>query len=82
MTTRFPSPVWIHERGLDFRSIATAEEAYAYLRGWRGARATIYDHALATLGGALNGQVGAGRAREVFRQFAAAEHVLAEADAI
>lgn len=82
MTIKFPSPVWIHERGLDFRSIDSVEEAYSYLRGWRGPRAAIYDETLATLGAALNGEVSPHRSREVFRQFARSEQVLAEADAI
>lgn len=80
MRRQFVSPVWIHERGLDFRSVCSAEEAYAFLKGWRGPRAAIYDHTIATLGAAMNGDVGVERARDVFRQFAASEHILAEAD--
>lgn len=81
MTLKFPSPVWIHDRGLDFRSIDSVEEAYAYVRGWQGSRAAIYDHTLAALGAALNGEVSTHRAGEVFRQFARSEGVLAETDA-
>jgi hypothetical protein len=77
---KFSTPVWILDGRVNFRSVGSAEEAYAYLRGWRGPRAAIYDHALAILGGALNGQVGSIRAREIFRQFASSENVLAEAD--
>jgi hypothetical protein len=53
MTMKFSSPVWIHERGLTFRAISTAEEAFAFLKGWRGARAAIYDHALRTMEAAM-----------------------------
>jgi hypothetical protein len=82
MSGKFKSPVWIHDGGLNFRSICTVEEAHAYLCGWRGARAAVYDHTLATMGAALNGDVSEIRAALVFRQFAASEGVLAEADAV
>jgi hypothetical protein len=81
MTGKFKSTVWIHDGGLNFRSINTSEEAYTYLLGWRGARAAVYEHTLATLGATLNGQCSLIRAGEVFRKFAASEGVLAKADA-
>jgi hypothetical protein len=81
MTIKFKAPVWIHERGLTFRSISTAEEAFSYLKGWAGPRAAIYDHALRVMEAAMLDEIDAGLARDVFRGFAASEGVLAEADA-
>lgn len=81
MTMKFKPPVWIHERGLTFRAISTAEEAYAFLTGWRGARAAIYDHALRSMEAAMLNEIDALLARDIFRGFAASEGVLAESDA-
>jgi hypothetical protein len=80
MKTKFKSPVWIHDGGLNFRAISTAEEAHAYLAGWRGSRAAIYDHALAVMKSAISGTRDAVYARDTFRNFAYSEGVLAEAD--
>ena len=81
MKSKFKAPVWIQERELNFRAISSAEEAFAYLKAWRGARAAIYDHALRTLEGAMLGEIDTKQARDVFWKFAASEGVLAETDA-
>jgi hypothetical protein len=80
MKSQWIPPVWLWDGGINFRAVSTVEEAYAYLRGWRGPRAAIYDHALATLASAMSDDTQASDAREVFRRFAASENVLAEAD--
>jgi hypothetical protein len=72
--------VWIHEHGLTFRAISTAEEALDYLKGWRGVRPAIYDHALRAMEAAMLDEIDAKLARDIFRAFAASEGVLAEAD--
>jgi hypothetical protein len=80
MTTKFKTPVWIHDSGLNFRAIATAEEAHAYLAGWRGSRAAIYDHAVSVMKSAMEGTGDAVHARDTFRKFAPSERLLAEAE--
>lgn len=79
--TKFKSPIWILEGGLNFRSVNSADESLAYLHGWRGARAAIYDHALRSMEAAVRGEIDPQLAQEIFRRFAASEGVLAEADA-
>ncbi len=78
---QFASPIWIHEHGLTFRAIDSAEEAFAYLRGWRGERAAIYDHALRSMEQTIAGQLPSATARDIFKEFARSEGILAEADA-
>ena len=80
MATKFKTPVWIHDGGLNFRAISTAEEAHAYLAGWRGSRAAIYDHAVAVMRSTMAGTRDVVYARDIFRNFAYSERVLAEAE--
>jgi hypothetical protein len=80
MKSKFKSPVWIHGQGLTFRAIGTAEEAFTYLKGWRGARAAIYDHALRAMEAPMLDEIDTRQARDIFRGFASSEGVLAEAD--
>lgn len=80
MTTKFKTPVWIHDGGLNFRAIATAEEAHAYLTAWRSSRAAIYDHAVAVMKSAMEGTGDISHARDTFWKFAHSERVLAEAE--
>ena len=82
MALRFLPPVWIHDGGLNFRSIDTAEEAHAYLRGSRGQRGALYGQATAMMESALSTADDITRARETFREFARNEGVLAEVEAI
>jgi len=80
MATKFKTPVWIHDGGLNFRAIATAEEAHAYLAAWRGSRAAIYDHAVKKKKNTMAGKRDVVYARDTFRKFAHSERVLAEAE--
>lgn len=72
----FENPVWVFSSEYFCRQVASAREAIAFLREWRGRRARFHSHAMAICTCALAGSLCAETAREAFAEFAEREQIL------